>query len=79
MLAIPEDRELGLAVVQGHDVVVAAGAGTAAPFGAGMSDEAAVLGDIADQFDRLFPLFGGDVGEIVVREREDIEAVTSRP
>ena len=48
MLARFEIRKLRILVMKKNHVVIAAGARTAAPLGAGVGDEAAILGNFAD-------------------------------
>ena len=72
-LAGAVERELGLAAVQEDDVVVAAGAGVAAPFRPGEADELAFGVQAVDQVDGGVPVLLGDV-EVVGGVAEHVEA-----
>src|SRR5450830_1321212 len=67
------ERELGFSIMQEHHIAVAASAGVAAPFGAGVTHEAARFVEFMNQLDRLVPALLGDV-EVVGGVAEDIKA-----
>ena len=73
MFASLKIRELWIFVMQKNDIMIAAGAGTAAPLGTGVGNKAAVLGNLPNQLDSFLPALGGDV-EIVMRERQNVQA-----